>query len=255
MLPKRVEARRREEAEKLEEKRKEIQRRLQEKLSQTENEDEKQREQKKDDQEDDEDEDDSCVHLATEMIHKASKVLEEKAKKLKTDRKKLEQEKETIKGVIITQEGMVKLNIGGKYFCTSKDTLTKDPNSMLAVMFSGRFKLINHDGCYFIDRDGTYFRHILNYLRGCEFSIPSDPEVQKAILQEAKFYQLIELEKMLTPLSCRVCGIEKEKAGRTKCTKHSSSVLTCMCRNSGVGYCLIVEVMLAVHNWHAVVCV
>ena len=34
----------------------------------------------------------------------------------------------------------VKLNVGGVYFKTSLLTLTKDPDSMLAAMFSSRFE-------------------------------------------------------------------------------------------------------------------
>jgi hypothetical protein len=34
-------------------------------------------------------------------------------------------------------------------------------------MFSGRFALAPDaaDGSYFLDRDGTHFRHVLNFLR------------------------------------------------------------------------------------------
>ena len=35
---------------------------------------------------------------------------------------------------------IVKLNVGGQYFTTSRQTLTSDPKSMLAAMFSGRHK-------------------------------------------------------------------------------------------------------------------
>ena len=53
----------------------------------------------------------------------------------------------------------VKLNIGGVYFKTSLLTLTKDPDSMLAAMFSGRFEEdLDEDGSFFIDRDGDLFR-------------------------------------------------------------------------------------------------
>jgi hypothetical protein len=36
--------------------------------------------------------------------------------------------------------GIVNLNIGGKKFSTSLDTLTRDQNSMLAAMFSRKFQ-------------------------------------------------------------------------------------------------------------------
>ena len=54
----------------------------------------------------------------------------------------------------------IKLNVGGQIFKTSLGTLLKDPDSMLAAMFSERFdvKPDEEDGAYFIDRDGTHFR-------------------------------------------------------------------------------------------------
>ena len=54
----------------------------------------------------------------------------------------------------------IKLNVGGKIYETTLDTLRKDPDSMLCAMFSGRFELIanERDGAYFIDRDGKLFR-------------------------------------------------------------------------------------------------
>ena len=64
---------------------------------------------------------------------------------------------------------IVKLSVGGQHFPKSLQTLTRDPNSMLAAMFSGRHKLeTTEDGSFFIDRDGTYFLFILNYLRNDE---------------------------------------------------------------------------------------
>ena len=68
---------------------------------------------------------------------------------------------------------IVKLNIGGSYFTTNVQTLTKDPNTMLAAMFSGKFEMKPcEDGAFFIDRDGTHFRFILNYLRTGKLTLP-----------------------------------------------------------------------------------
>jgi len=48
----------------------------------------------------------------------------------------------------------VKLNVGGNYFTTSVQTLAKDPNSMLAAMFSGKFEIKpSEEDTFFIDRD------------------------------------------------------------------------------------------------------
>ena len=44
--------------------------------------------------------------------------------------------------------------------------------SMLHAMFSGRFdSKPAEDGSYFIDRDGTHFRYILNYLLFKEWTL------------------------------------------------------------------------------------
>lgn len=67
----------------------------------------------------------------------------------------------------------VRLNVGGKYFSTSRSTLVlKEPGSMLARMFAqdddGYFMSpsnVDETGAYLIDRSPTYFEPILNYLR------------------------------------------------------------------------------------------
>ena len=58
----------------------------------------------------------------------------------------------------------VKLNVGGKIYKTTLDTLRKDPDSMLNAMFSGRHELKpdEEDGAYFIDRNGKLFRYVFN---------------------------------------------------------------------------------------------
>ena len=85
----------------------------------------------------------------------------------------------------------VNLNVGGHLFKTSVQTLTKDPNSMLAAMFSGRFETKPcEDGAFFIDRDGTYFRFILNYLRTGKLTLPEGATFLKELEEEAEFYQI-----------------------------------------------------------------
>ena len=86
---------------------------------------------------------------------------------------------------------IVKLNVGGQYFTTSLQTLTRDPNSMLGAMFSGRHEVpTTEDGSFFIDRDGTYFRFILNYLRNGELILPEGATFLEELKAEARFYQL-----------------------------------------------------------------
>ena len=67
------------------------------------------------------------------------------------------------------------------------------PGSMLHAMFSGRFDTKpSEDGSYFIDRDGTHFRYILNYLRNGQLIVPKEEmvRIQEELLAEAEFYQV-----------------------------------------------------------------
>ncbi|RYR32602.1 hypothetical protein Ahy_A10g047137 isoform A [Arachis hypogaea] len=95
---------------------------------------------------------------------------------------------------------VVRLNIGGKKFCTTTDTLTqREPDSMLAAMFSGRHtlcldsdKAMSNSGYVFVDRDGKHFRHILNWLRDGVVPTLEDSEYNE-LLREAEYYQLLGL--------------------------------------------------------------
>ena len=99
----------------------------------------------------------------------------------------------------------VKLNVGGRHFVTSVQTLRKDPNSMLAAMFSGKFDTkISEGGSFFIDRDGTHFRFILNYLRTGQLTLPEGATFLKELEEEAEFYQIqgiIDLLKSSSEIS------------------------------------------------------
>ena len=99
------------------------------------------------------------------------------------------------------QNEIVILNVGGIKFTTSLRTLQAEPESMLGVMFSGRHPLVKQeDGSIFIDRDGTYFRIILNYLRGNISSIrqlPKDSFILSDLLSEVQYYQLGGFLKIL----------------------------------------------------------
>lgn len=94
----------------------------------------------------------------------------------------------------------IKLNVGGQHFTTSLETLKKDTGSMLHAMFSGKFdSKPAENGSYFIDRDGTHFRYILNYLRTGRLLLPDDKLVRKELLEEAEFYQIRGIVDELFP--------------------------------------------------------
>lgn len=89
---------------------------------------------------------------------------------------------------------VVELNVGGMLFATTIDTLTqRNTDSMLAAMFSGRHRLHKDSkGIIFIDRDGTHFRHILNWLRDGVLPTLDFPSYRE-LLREAEYYQLVDL--------------------------------------------------------------
>ncbi|PIN13476.1 AFH1-interacting protein FIP2 [Handroanthus impetiginosus] len=95
-----------------------------------------------------------------------------------------------------SSSSIVRLNIGGKKFCTTIDTLTqREPDSMLAAMFSGRHTLCQDSsdkGYVFVDRDGKHFRHILNWLRDGAVPTLTDAEYSE-LLREAEYFQLLGL--------------------------------------------------------------
>ena len=107
----------------------------------------------------------------------------------------------------------INLNVGGHHFTTSVQTLTKDSNSMLAAMFSGRFELKPcEDGAFFIDRDGTPFRYILNYLRTGKLTLPEDATFLKELQEEAEFYQIQGIIDELVPSESKLSASKPSEA-------------------------------------------
>lgn len=111
------------------------------------------------------------------------------------ERDKFHSELQRMSDMYKIQDSRIKLDIGGQLFTTSLTTLNRDPDSMLAAMFSGRHELKKEDGngSYFIDRDGTHFRYILNFLRDSEVkdgTIPENPNLWRELLTEAEYYQI-----------------------------------------------------------------
>ena len=152
-------------------------------------------------------------------LSEALNQIEEACKVFKREAEKLRQEREAIDALSKKVENFhfpstVKLNVGGHIFETSLQTLTKGaPNSMLAAMFSGKFDLKPaEDGAFFIDRDGTHFRFILNFLRTGTLTLPEDATVFEEVMKEANFYQIQELvdalERPYDPTQSPIPGLK-----------------------------------------------
>jgi len=90
---------------------------------------------------------------------------------------------------------IVELNVGGKIFATTVQTLSREVSLLSTLPHSGRR---DKDGRFFIDRDHTYFRWILNYLRdGYLVTAPATQQERLELLQEARYFQLQNLIQYL----------------------------------------------------------
>jgi hypothetical protein len=93
---------------------------------------------------------------------------------------------------------IIELNVGGVFYTTSISTLTKEENSLLGAMFSGKGKMTlakDNKGKYFIDRDGVLFRYVLDYLRNQKLVLPENFHEKDRLKNEAEYYKLPNMVK------------------------------------------------------------
>jgi len=90
-------------------------------------------------------------------------------------------------GIVNSKSGIVKLNIGGYLYTTTKQTLMRGENNFFSGLLNGKFDWVEIDGAIFIDRDGKYFEPILEYLRTGDVVIP-EGMVVSSVLREAEFF-------------------------------------------------------------------
>ena len=141
---------------------------------------------------------DQGLEDAESHFKEACEIFMREAKRLRREQEAIDSVSKKLEHVHFSST--VKLNVGGHHFTTSLQTLTKDPNSMLAAMFSGKFEMKpSEDGTFFIDRDGTHFLFILNYLRNGELILPEGATFLKELEAEAKFYQIQGILDELKP--------------------------------------------------------
>ncbi|XP_060588703.1 BTB/POZ domain-containing protein KCTD3-like isoform X1 [Ruditapes philippinarum] len=96
---------------------------------------------------------------------------------------------------------IIQLNVGGKRFATSKETLTWIQDSFFTSLLSGRISSLKDDnGAIFIDRDPALFTVILNYLRTKEVDL-NNVDIS-SLKHEAEFYGI-------KPLVRRLCLCEE----------------------------------------------
>ena len=98
---------------------------------------------------------------------------------------------------------VVELNVGGVFYSTSLTTLTKEPDSLLGQIFSGKPSassgqiVKDNKGKYFIDRDGVLFRYVLDYVRNGKLVLPENFHEKERLKQEAEYFKLGSMVKSI----------------------------------------------------------
>ncbi|CAH8430974.1 unnamed protein product [Schistosoma intercalatum] len=92
---------------------------------------------------------------------------------------------------------IVNLNVGGRKFSTSRNTLLWNKNSFFSILLDGALPTLRDEsGAIFIDRDPDMFSVILNYLRTSEVNL-NGVDIN-SLKNEAQFYALDSLVKKLS---------------------------------------------------------
>jgi hypothetical protein len=167
---------------------------------------------------------DSCEGIiasaAKEAEIIASQAKEADSEATRQEQAKWEEEKKRIASTH-TFDPKIKLDVGGHSFTTTLATLTRFPDTMLGAMFSDRHALVpDEGGAYFIDRDGTHFREILNFLRapGAYTQTVIQKKGDTSELEiEADFYGLKDL-MFLPPPFVPAVPVTLMTAGRRRVT-------------------------------------
>ena len=91
----------------------------------------------------------------------------------------------------MTEQALVYLNVGGIVFVTRRVTL-QESSSFFADLIAS-FPECSE---IFVDRDATYFRHVLNWIRGVRY-LPEDDAVLKELAWEADYFKMSEMREAI----------------------------------------------------------
>ncbi|XP_057682590.1 BTB/POZ domain-containing protein KCTD2-like isoform X2 [Corythoichthys intestinalis] len=93
----------------------------------------------------------------------------------------------------------VRLNVGGTYFVTTRQTLCREPKSFLFRLCQDHPDLDSDKdatGAFLIDRDPAYFGPVLNYLRHGKLIMDKNL-AEEGVLEEAEFYNIASLVRLV----------------------------------------------------------
>jgi hypothetical protein len=88
-----------------------------------------------------------------------------------------------------TQKSVVNFNVGGKRYEVSRSVFESHSACMLAKIVSEQWQQ-DQESEIFIERDGTIFRYVLNYLRDGQVKMPIS-ETKAALVTELEYYSVV----------------------------------------------------------------
>lgn len=98
------------------------------------------------------------------------------------------------------------LNVGGVYFASRRSTLLSSES-----FFAGAVRA-QPDCCeMFVDRDPTFFRHVLNWLRGVRY-LPEDDATLRELLWEADYFCMPDMADAIRNAKTRSISMHKVMA-------------------------------------------
>ncbi|CAH8539228.1 unnamed protein product [Dicrocoelium dendriticum] len=145
----------------------------------------------------------------------------------------------------------VHVDVGGVLYTSSLQTLTKYPDSRLGRMFSGVTPIIldTMKQHYFIDRDGTLFRHVLNFLRTGQVNIGAQFDEFDQLVQEVRHYELGEMLEALDRLAS-----ERRSDGRKRVIRNKLQSRLSLNKKRRIQHCQVAEEFMTKENDGARTC-
>lgn len=134
-----------------------------------------------------------CEKVA-ENLAKERKKVEKAMWDLQTDQEKFREELERVQRLVSVND-LIRLNVGGKFIVTRRNTLTKVSNSTLAQFFNPQSSsqlTPNRDGRIFFDYNSVIFIHLLNQLRMLQINDTPIFYPPLSLSLEKSFYQMLE---------------------------------------------------------------
>ncbi|KAJ3104386.1 BTB/POZ domain-containing protein kctd14 [Phlyctochytrium bullatum] len=181
----------------------------------------------------------TSASVATVLLTSSSNYVfgEETTRKLMGEeeeaRKATERKKDPLEEAAENASPIRNLVVGGICYATTLETLRRVPGSRLAKWFPKDANAIQlktggqmaKDGTLHIDRDGTYFRHVLNHLRGVPLPLSLSNRADLVSLRyEAVYYDLVGLVVEIDERLAHIDAEEVEERRRKQLEQQQSAV-------------------------------